>query len=57
MLFRSVAASQELRAGITPEQVERRKRQLEGKIDQDLEILPIEAATTVFTGCFHLKIS
>ena len=52
-----VAASQELRAGITPEQVERRKRQLEGKIDQDLEILPIEAATTVFTGCFHLKIS
>ena len=51
------ASSARLSAGIRPEQIEARKKQLGGKIDDDFKTLPTNMAKLVFTSCFHLKIS
>ena len=51
------ASSSRIGAGIRPEQIESRKKQLGGNIDKDLQSLPVSVAQTVFTSCFHLKIS
>jgi hypothetical protein len=51
------ASSSGFNVGIRPEQVEARRKALGGKIDKDLESLPVATAKTIFTSCFHLKIS
>jgi len=51
------ASSARISAGIRPEQIEARKKQLGGKIDDDFKTLPTNMAKLVFTSCFHLKIS
>lgn len=51
------ASSSRVSAGIRPEQIEARKKQLGGKIDDELKSLPTNMAKLVFTSCFHLKIS
>lgn len=53
------AASARISAGIRPEQIEARKKQLGGKLDKDFKSLPADSKLTnlVFTSCFHLKIS
>ena len=51
------ASSARLSAGIRPEQIEARKKQLGGKIDDDFKTLPTNMTKLVFTSCFHLKIS
>jgi hypothetical protein len=53
------AASARISAGIRPEQIEARKKQLGGKLDKDFKSLSADSKLTnlVFTSCFHLKIS
>ena len=51
-----LAASQRFGAGVSAEQLERRKRMLPQYLKEDLEQVPVSEAKGIWNACFHIVV-